>query len=706
MPKCKCGGCCCGINQAIDNHISAAQVMQFLMGLHDSFNNERSQILMLDPLPDIEKAFSMVYAVEKQRAVHNELEANSGHMAYQMTVSDDRKTGDKSVQWKKPFVDKRNLVCTHCHKKGHARETCFQVHGVPDWYKTLGDKRKKGKPFAANFEIREEGSAKTSSQNITEIVAEVLKVMQKNTVATDPLTSYANYAQFDEEFAGNTVIPTGINENCWIIDTEATNHVCSNIDLFQTHAKLSSPHYIHLPDGSKRLVQYTGIVNLNNEITLENVLFVPQFSVNLLSVSQLCHQGNYQILFTQHGCVLQDQETKGTLVNGILHKKLYVYKQHYTLPDGSSNVLCPDTSYSASIRCSSTVWHNRLGHASVQALKHVVEVNCNDVSTDIPCDICHKAKQSRDVHFYENVFPFSGEEADIPSIPLPTVPLQSDYMLVPITQPTVQTEHGSLSSLEEPRSYSEAVKHVEWRTAMQAELDALEQNCTWKLVPLPAARGWPLQQLDVNNAFLHGHLEEDLYMSPPEGYSVDPGLVCKLERSIYGTSVGLMALLVYVDDILVIAPTLSLIQTVKDYLHSLFTIKDLGDARYFLGLEIARSTDGLYIAQTKYAQDIIQVTERYRRLVGRLLYLGFTRPDISHAVQQLSQYLTRPCDAHWQAAIHVVCYLKGAPSMGLFFPSVSSFELHAYCDADWASCTDSRRSLTGFCIFFGAALVS
>ncbi|KAL0406178.1 UNVERIFIED_CONTAM: Retrovirus-related Pol polyprotein from transposon RE2 [Sesamum latifolium] len=201
------------------------------------------------------------------------------------------------------------------------------------------------------------------------------------------------------------------------------------------------------------------------------------------------------------------------------------------------------------------------------------------------------------------------------------------------------------------------------------------------------------------------------------------------------TSAGIMALLVYVDDILVTAPTVALIQSVKDYLHSFFSIKDLGDARYFLGLEVARNSDGIYVAQTKYIQDIIRDIglvnakststpfplglklsdnygallvdpEKYRRLIGRLLHLGFTRPDVSHPVQQLSQFLTKPCEAHWKATVHIVRYLKGTPTTGLFLPSASSFALRAYCDADWASCTDSRCSLTGFCVFLGDALIS
>ncbi|KAK4382085.1 Retrovirus-related Pol polyprotein from transposon RE1 [Sesamum angolense] len=293
---------------------------------------------------------------------------------------------------------------------------------------------------------------------------------------------------------------------------------------------------------------------------------------------------------------------------------------------------------------------------------------------------------------------------------------------------------------------------------------------TVRLFPtIATSHGWPIHQLDINNAFLHGYLDEDLYMLPPEGYSVEPGMVCKLERSLYGlkqasrqwnvefttklqefgfmqsshdyclfvktTDSGLLALLVYVDDILLTGSSLEEIQAVKCYLHDLFTIKDIGEARYFLGLEIARNSKGSYVAQTKYILDIVKDTglleakaastplpqglkltsdcgallqnpDSYRCLVGRLLYLSFTRPDISHSVQQLSQFLNHPCELHMSAALHVVKYLKGCPSKGLFLPALNSFTLTAYSDADWASCPDSRRSLTGFCIFLGTTLVS
>ncbi|XP_047327162.1 secreted RxLR effector protein 161-like [Impatiens glandulifera] len=98
--------------------------------------------------------------------------------------------------------------------------------------------------------------------------------------------------------------------------------------------------------------------------------------------------------------------------------------------------------------------------------------------------------------------------------------------------------------------------------------------------------------------------------------------------------------------------------------------------------------------------------EMFRRLVGRLIYLSFTRPDIGFSVQQLSQYMQKLLEVHWEVALQVVKYLKGTPSLGLFYSCNTNSVLEAFSDADWATCTDSRRSLTGYCVKLGGAMVS
>lgn len=159
------------------------------------------------------------------------------------------------------------------------------------------------------------------------------------------------------------------------------------------------------------------------------------------------------------------------------------------------------------------------------------------------------------------------------------------------------------------------------------------------LLALAAQNNWLLHQCDVNNAFLHGYLEEEFYMKPPPRYNAAEGQVCKLKRSIYGlkqasrqwnkeltskleaagfkqshhdhclfvrgSGTNLLILLVYVDDILLAGPSIAEITQIKAFLDKEFSIKDLGEAKFFLGLEIARSSKGMYVNQRKYALDLL-----------------------------------------------------------------------------------------------------
>ncbi|GMJ03309.1 cysteine-rich RLK (RECEPTOR-like protein kinase) 8 [Hibiscus trionum] len=290
------------------------------------------------------------------------------------------------------------------------------------------------------------------------------------------------------------------------------------------------------------------------------------------------------------------------------------------------------------------------------------------------------------------------------------------------------------------------------------------------LLAVAAIRNWELHQLDVNNAFLHGDLQEELYMKVPQGFST-PGdnRVCRLRKSLYelkqasknwfqkfsgslreigftqsGADNSLFTymqgpffttILVYVDDVILAGNDPVTIKHVKSHLDSMFRIKDLGKLKYFLGIEVARNKEGIVLNQRKYTLDLLEDTchmdarpvefpmkqrqnletekgepvkdaSQYRRLIGRLLYLTITRPYISYHVLVLSQFMQDPRIPHMNAANRVLCYLKRAHGQGIFLPTDSPLNIIAYFESDWASCPTTRRSTTGYMIFLGHSLIS
>ena len=104
--------------------------------------------------------------------------------------------------------------------------------------------------------------------------------------------------------------------------------------------------------------------------------------------------------------------------------------------------------------------------------------------------------------------------------------------------------------------------------------------------------------------------------------------------------------------------------------------------------------------------ELLKDPGQFRRLIGKLMYLTLSRPDITYFVHRLSQFLSQPRVPHMKAAIRILQFLKGTPGQGVFFPVDSDLQLKTYCDADLAGYPDTRKSLTGYCVFLGNALVS
>uniref|UniRef100_A0A2N9H044 Reverse transcriptase Ty1/copia-type domain-containing protein n=1 Tax=Fagus sylvatica TaxID=28930 RepID=A0A2N9H044_FAGSY len=290
--------------------------------------------------------------------------------------------------------------------------------------------------------------------------------------------------------------------------------------------------------------------------------------------------------------------------------------------------------------------------------------------------------------------------------------------------PHIQLILAAITSNDEPTSFSQAVKNPQWREAMANEIAALEANNTWTLETLPpgkcpipskwvykikykpdgtierhkarlvakgytqvegldyhetfahvaklitvccllvvaAIRNWELHPLDVNNTFLHGDLHEEVYMTIPQGTSC-------------------VAILIYVDDVISADNDSHRIFSLKNYLHSQFRIKDLGPLKYFLGIEVARSSTGIVLSQRKYTLDIL--TES-----GMLGACPCSFPMEQQHKLSTDSGPSLPDPAQYRR-------------LGLLLPSTSSLQVRAYCDSDWASCPMTRRSTTGYFTLLG-----
>ncbi|KAI5330217.1 hypothetical protein L3X38_029615 [Prunus dulcis] len=257
------------------------------------------------------------------------------------------------------------------------------------------------------------------------------------------------------------------------------------------------------------------------------------------------------------------------------------------------------------------------------------------------------------------------------------------------------------------------------------------------VLSLAVSSGWSLRQLDVKNAFLHGLLTEEVTFNNLLVLLILVALtMCASFIRLYMDAHSMMILLLYVDDIVLTGSNSNQLRTFIHRLGIEFEIKDLGRLHYFLGVEVSYLPDSVHLTQNKYTLALLKRSNLleckpattptasktslssshgsplldptpYRQLVGALQYLTFTRPDISYAVQHVSQFMGSPTDVHFEAVKRILRYLKGTLGFGLpIHHSPVPSLLVAYSDADWAGCPDTRRSTTGYCVFLGKTLIS
>ncbi|GJS09992.1 putative ribonuclease H-like domain-containing protein [Tanacetum coccineum] len=286
-----------------------------------------------------------------------------------------------------------------------------------------------------------------------------------------------------------------------------------------------------------------------------------------------------------------------------------------------------------------------------------------------------------------------------------------------------------------------------------------------------ATKNMIIYQMDVKTAFLNGDLQEEVFVSQPEGFEdqENPTHVYRLKKALYGLkqaprawydtlSKFLMAnnffkgavdptlftrksgkhillVQIYVDDIIFASTDHNACNVFSKEMSSKFQMSMMGQMSFFLGLQVSQSPGGIFINQAKYAletlkkygmdlsdpvdtpmvdrlkldEDLMGIPvdqTRFRGMVGSLMYLTASRPDLVFAVCMCARYQAKPTKKHFEAIKRVFRYLKGTINMGLWYPKDNAMSLTAYADADHAGCQDSRRSTSGSAQFLGDRLVS
>ncbi|XP_068662825.1 uncharacterized protein [Aristolochia californica] len=722
-PHCSCGKCSCGDVTNLNDHHHMEYIMSFLMGLDDSFSHVRGQLLLMDLMTPLNRVFSLVVQEEQQQRTTHASGSNAPTDTMAFAVKSDKtevsKSGnnnDRGYNAPRPppyhttrtqnssaprNQNKDKYYCTHCKITGHTISRCFKLHGYP---------------FGSTFNTKQNSPAAIYQVSLAD--------------ARPGSYSVGGFIQ--------NLDPTQCQQLISMLSTQLSSS--ANVTT-----ALDSSTYSCLADNYHLLVRFASDIKLHSHLLLKDDLSTQRTigkgdKVQDLYVLRAQHLPSASHVFVNnvsahvwHNRLRHISFKRLDFLKDQLHSFVFTLATHHPKFRPRARV-CVFLSYPAGVK----------GYKFY------------DVET-------HQVFLSRDAVFHEEVFPFhtitsstqltdpfpdfvlphsslhaspfpdldssplhdspviSGVPIDDPSPPtLPTL-IPSSFVVAPLRTSTRATypPHylqdyqcnlitGSSSSASSPKGYTqqEGLDFVDTFSPV-AKLVTVKV-----LLVLAASHDWHLAQLDVNNAFLHGDLFEEIYMDLPLGYlrqgESSPSstkLVCKLHKSLYGLKQAsrqwyskfshvlinfgflqsksdyslftkghgssFVALLVYVDDIILTGPSSSVINELKHFMYTQFKLKDLGCLKHFIRLEIAHSKTGIVLSQRHYTLqlledsgyltckptrdpmdpklnltatdgDLLPDITHYRRLIGKLLYLTLSRPDITFVVHKLTQFVAQP----------------------------------------------------------------
>ncbi|RVW66265.1 Retrovirus-related Pol polyprotein from transposon RE1 [Vitis vinifera] len=560
--------------------IERERVYDFLVGLNVELDQVRVQIHGKEPLPSLNEAFAIVKGEGRRNIM-----LKKGNTIDNFALAISKPSGNEEVLATNAANSGRNegkktseedsLWCSYCKKNRHTRETCWKLHGKPlNFFKGNGGKGVNyGYKSQANLaEIGGKQQEESFGQEM-ELNKEEIDKLKRFISKLEKPEGHSHFAQIGKYSFSLSASKIQFSSP-WIIDSGASDLTTNSSKVFSNYIPCSGNQKIKIADGT--LV-----------------------TVNLLTGKVIGHAREGGGLF------LLEAES-GTTYPTHTNKKSFV---PFSL---------------------------------------------------IHTDVWGPSK----VHSISGGEPFAEDKEFFPS--LPTLPILENSTKTLLLQKIPQKLHQKLSL-----SYPDLnpICKVQRGRIFKCHSRSIQGGSNWPrnstcpvIQPEKATNlDWPLQQLDVKNAFLHGDLKEEVYMKVPLGgleEKFEQGRVCKVNKALYGLKQSPRAWfrMGYNQ-----RNDPAEMKKLKRQLAKEFEIKDLGKLKYFLGIEVAHSNEGIVILQHKYILDLLKEIgmsgcksgetpieqshklnegkgstpvnkERYQYLVGKLIYLAHTKPDIAYVV--------------------------------------------------------------------------
>ncbi|GJV39977.1 ribonuclease H-like domain-containing protein [Tanacetum coccineum] len=669
LPKCVCNA-----SEGFKKHNQLLKLMQFLMGLDDSYMQIRSSILPRETLPDVRSAYATISSEESHRvAVGSITGEGSG-------LNNNRPSGGSG------------LVCENCSFNGHTIIRCFKIIGYPANF----GKKKFGQNFKKQSVSNNNSVGKSSSSGFTdEQMATLISLIKDNKVGKNV---QANMAE-------NKVIVTFDENRCYFLNKD-----------------LNLKNVMGIGEQCEGLLGHPA----------DPVLNVLKYSLNIdKKDNTICCEFYQRAKQTREPFPLSDHKSKS--LGDLVHLDLWgTYK--VTSSEGFRFFLTVVDDYTRAVWVylikskdeDSEVRKND----STNVFQDVNHINFFDIEyPEIPNDdesVANDLNKGKSDSISSSEFGSNINTANFPvdlEMMLIAIKFRSSGEIDRYKAKLVAQGFGQKEGIDYEETFSPVVKMVTVRCLLN-----IHASMSWHVFQLDVNTAFLYGDLE-EVVFLKP--PEGYFPSDNKSKS-DYSLYTKSNKGVF------LTLLVYVDDIIITDNSVFEIEKFKVFLKSKFMIKDLGKLKYFLGIEVVDTDKGICLNQRKYVLDLLSeygmlackpaktplmskivisneasykdpllenITD-YQKLIEKLIYLTNIMPNLSYAVHCLSQFMHSPLTSHLKIAFKILRYLKSCPGLGVHVTKTSGMFFTAYSDDDWAKYIVTRKSIIGYCVFLNNSLVS